>query len=48
MLAPVLAAAAALAVPSATAREQLSIQPYARGFSALTAIASTPAEPRRL
>jgi glucose/arabinose dehydrogenase len=48
MLAPVLAAAAALAAPSATAREQLSIQPYARGFSALTAIASTPAEPRRL
>jgi glucose/arabinose dehydrogenase len=48
MLGPVLAAAVALAVPSATARQQLSIQPYVRGLSALTAIASTPAEPQRL
>jgi glucose/arabinose dehydrogenase len=48
MVAPVLAAAAALAVPSATARQQLSIQLYASGLSPVTAIASTPAEPRRL
>ena len=48
MLGPVLAAAVALAVPSAAARQQLSIQPYVRGLSALTAIASTPAEPQRL
>jgi glucose/arabinose dehydrogenase len=48
MLAPVLAAAVALAVPNATARQQLSIQPYVHGLSALTAIASTPAEPNRL
>src|SRR5256885_7545578 len=48
MFAHVLAAAAALAVPNATARPQLSVQPYASGLLALTAIASTPAEPRRL
>jgi glucose/arabinose dehydrogenase len=48
MLAPVLAAAVALAVPNSTARQQLSIQPYVHGLSALTAIASTPAEPNRL
>jgi glucose/arabinose dehydrogenase len=48
MLASVLAAAVALAVPTATAKQQLSIQPYARGLSALTAIASTRAEPSRL
>jgi len=48
MLAPVLAAAVALAVPNATARQQLSIQPYVHGLSALTAIASTPVEPNRL
>src|SRR5256714_4754166 len=48
MLGPVLAAALALAGPNATARQQLSIQPFARGFSALTAIAATKAEPQRL
>jgi glucose/arabinose dehydrogenase len=48
VLAPVIAAAVALALPSATARQQLSIQPYASGLSAVTAIASTPAEPERL
>ena len=48
MLASVLAAALALAVPNASAKQQLSIQPYASGLSALTAIASTPAEPQRL
>src|SRR5438093_6279284 len=48
MLAHVLAAAVALAVPNATAKQQLSIQPYASGLSAITAIASTPAEPSRL
>ncbi len=47
MLAPLLAAAALL-VPATQAREQLSIRPFASGLSALTAIASTPAEPRRL
>jgi glucose/arabinose dehydrogenase len=48
VLSPVLAAAVALALPSGTARQQLSLQPYASGLSALTAIASTPAEPERL
>src|SRR5437870_12765610 len=48
MLTHVLAAAVALAVPNATAKQQLSIQPYASGRSGLTAIASTPSEPRRL
>jgi glucose/arabinose dehydrogenase len=48
MLGPVLAAALALAVPATTAKQQVSIQPYVRGLSALTAIASTPAEPSRL
>lgn len=48
MLAPVLAAAVALAAPTATAKQQLSIQPYASGLPALTAIVSTPAEPQRL
>lgn len=48
MLAPVLAAAVALVGPNAAARQELSIQPFARGFSALTAIASTKAEPQRL
>src|SRR5438045_2362485 len=48
MLAPVLAAAVALAAPNAAAKEQVSIQPYASGLSAITAIASTPAEPSRL
>ena len=48
MFAHVLTAAVALAVPNATARPQLSVQPYASGLPALTAIASTPAEPQRL
>jgi glucose/arabinose dehydrogenase len=43
MLAPLLAAVAL--VPN---QQQLSVVPVARGLSALTAIASTPAEPRRL
>ena len=38
-------AAAALLVPQ---QQQLSLQPYASGLGALTAIASTPAEPNRL
>jgi glucose/arabinose dehydrogenase len=48
MIAPVLAAAVALAGPTAPDRQELSVRPFARGLSALTAIASTPAEPRRL
>ena len=44
MVAPLLAAAALL-VPQ---QQQVSIQPYASGLAALTAIASTPAEPNRL
>src|SRR5256885_11246119 len=47
MIAPILAAAAFL-VPSSDTQQQLSIRPFARGLSAVTAIASTPAEPRRL
>ncbi len=47
MIAPLLAAAALL-VPSTQAQQQLSLRPFASGLSALTAIASTPAEPRRL
>jgi glucose/arabinose dehydrogenase len=47
MLAEVLAAAA-LVLPGAQTQQELSVRPYARGLSALTAIASTPAEPRRL
>jgi glucose/arabinose dehydrogenase len=47
MIAPILAAAALL-VPSSETQQQLSVRPFARGLSALTAIASTPAEPRRL
>ena len=47
MIAPLLAAAALLA-PDVQAQAQLSIRPFARGLDALTAIASTPAEPRRL
>src|SRR5262249_40273365 len=43
-----LLAAVALVVPTAQAQPQLSLQPFASGLSALTAIASTPAEPRRL
>jgi glucose/arabinose dehydrogenase len=48
VLAPVLTAALALAAPTATGKQQVSIQPYASGLSAITAIASTPAEPSRL
>jgi glucose/arabinose dehydrogenase len=48
MIAPVLAAAVALSVPSSPAQQQLSIRPFASGLSALTAIAATSAEPRRL
>ena len=47
MLAHVLAATA-LALPGSQAQQQLSLQPFAQGLSGLTAIASTPAEPRRL
>jgi len=47
MVAPFLAALA-LAVPAGAQQQQLSLQPYASGLSALTAVASTPAEPRRL
>src|SRR2546426_6098735 len=43
-----LLAAAALMVPGSTAQDQLSVRPFARGLGSLTAIASTPAEPRRL
>jgi len=41
-------AAAAIVVPASQARQELSVQPFADGLSALTAIASTPSEPRRL
>jgi glucose/arabinose dehydrogenase len=44
MLAPLLAAAALLAPQ----QQQLSLQPYASGLGALTAVVSTPAEPSRL
>src|SRR5213592_4036302 len=47
MIAPLLAAAVLL-VPGADAQQELSVRPFARGLSALTAIASTPAEPRRV
>jgi glucose/arabinose dehydrogenase len=47
MVAPLLAAAALL-VPATQAQQQLSVRPFARGLGPLTAIASTPAEPRRL
>jgi glucose/arabinose dehydrogenase len=41
-------AAAALALPASQGQQALSLRPFAQGLSALTAIASTPAEPRRL
>jgi len=41
-------AAVALAAPASTQQSQLSLQPFASGLGALTGIASTPAEPRRL
>jgi len=47
MIAPILAAAS-LIVPASQSQQQLSLKPFARGLSALTAIASTPAEPRRI
>ncbi len=47
MIAPLLAAAA-LVVPTSQVQQQLSVRPFASGLSALTAIASTPAEPNRL
>jgi glucose/arabinose dehydrogenase len=40
--------AAALLIPAAGDRQQLSLQPFGTQLSALTAIASTRAEPRRL
>jgi glucose/arabinose dehydrogenase len=43
-----LLAAAALLGPAANARQELGIQPFASGLSAITALASTKAEPRRL
>src|SRR5439155_25046492 len=47
MVAPLLAAAALL-VPATQTQQQLSLQPFATGLGALTAVASTPAEPQRL
>src|SRR5919204_625967 len=38
----------ALSAPCAATRAEASFRPYLSGFSAITAIASTPAEPRRL
>src|SRR3954449_13113379 len=40
--------AAALAAPASAQQQQLSLQPYASGFGALSGISSTPAEPNRL
>src|SRR2546421_12352341 len=48
MLAALVAAAAALAAPSSAKQQELWLQPFAQGLRPLTAIASTPAEPRRL
>ena len=48
MLAALVAAAAALAAPSSAQQQELSLRPFAQGLGPLTAIASTPAEPRRL
>jgi glucose/arabinose dehydrogenase len=47
MIASLLAAVALLA-PASQAQQQLSVRPFARGLSALTYVAATPAEPRRL
>jgi glucose/arabinose dehydrogenase len=41
-------AAVAVALPGSQAQQELSARPFASGLSALTAIASTRAEPRRL
>ncbi|HYY03400.1 MAG TPA: PQQ-dependent sugar dehydrogenase [Gaiellaceae bacterium] len=38
----------ALSAPCASTRAEATFRPYLSGFSAITAIASTPAEPRRL
>jgi glucose/arabinose dehydrogenase len=40
--------AVALLAPKSEAQEQVSLRPYASGLGPITAIASTPAEPRRL
>jgi glucose/arabinose dehydrogenase len=48
MLAHVLVALSLVATPSTQARHELTFRPFASGFSAITAIVSTPAEPRRL
>jgi glucose/arabinose dehydrogenase len=50
MLAPLVSAAClvALSTPCSTTKAQASFRPYASGFSGVTAIVSTPAEPRRL
>src|ERR671936_56179 len=47
MLAPFLAAAA-LVVPASQGQQEFSVRQFATGLNPLTAIASTPAEPRRL
>jgi glucose/arabinose dehydrogenase len=48
VLAPLLAAAALVSPATQEARQELSVRPFARGLSAVTAIASNKAEPRRL
>jgi glucose/arabinose dehydrogenase len=48
MLAHVLAAVSLVATPSTQARQELTFRPFASGFSGITAIVATPAEPRRL
>jgi glucose/arabinose dehydrogenase len=48
VLAHVLAVALALAAPASQSQQQLSLQPYARGLSGITAIVSDKAEPNRL
>jgi len=48
VLAPLLAAAALVSPATQEARQELSVRQFARGLSAVTAIASNKAEPRRL
>jgi glucose/arabinose dehydrogenase len=50
MLAPLVSVACSLAlsVPCTSTRAEASFRPYKSGFSAITALASSPAEPRRL
>src|SRR5919206_1409300 len=50
MVAPLVTVACLLTLsgPCSTTKEQLSFRPYSSGFSGITAIVSTPAEPRRL